>query len=105
MGTLDGKVAIVTGGGQGVGEGVALALADAGARVVVAGRTGSKVERTVATITDFLEQFAPLSLAAEWDNVGLLLGEDCRIRQESDLRRGQLQCSKGQADQCRIKRR
>jgi len=52
MGALDGKVAIVTGGGQGVGEGVALALADAGARVVVAGRTGSKVERTVATITE-----------------------------------------------------
>jgi meso-butanediol dehydrogenase/(S,S)-butanediol dehydrogenase/diacetyl reductase len=52
MGALEGKVAIVTGGGQGVGEGVALALADAGARVVVAGRTGSKVERTVATITE-----------------------------------------------------
>jgi dinuclear metal center YbgI/SA1388 family protein len=30
---------------------------------------------TVATIVRHLEQFAPTSLAAEWDNVGLLLGE------------------------------
>lgn len=52
MGVLDGKAAIVTGAGQGVGEGCALALADAGAKVVVAGRTFSKVERTAATITE-----------------------------------------------------
>src|ERR1700681_160823 len=30
---------------------------------------------SVVTVTDFLGQFAPLSLAAEWDNVGLLLGD------------------------------
>jgi len=30
---------------------------------------------TVATVAAFLERFAPLRLAAEWDNVGLLLGE------------------------------
>jgi dinuclear metal center YbgI/SA1388 family protein len=29
----------------------------------------------VADIADFMNQLAPLSLAAEWDNVGLLLGE------------------------------
>ncbi|MBE0479362.1 MAG: SDR family oxidoreductase [Dehalococcoidia bacterium] len=36
MGKLDGKAAIVTGAGQGVGRGVALALAKEGARVVIA---------------------------------------------------------------------
>jgi len=39
MGILDGRVAIVTGGGHGVGRGIALALSGAGARVVICGRT------------------------------------------------------------------
>jgi dinuclear metal center YbgI/SA1388 family protein len=30
---------------------------------------------TVATVIDFLEQIAPPNLAADWDNVGLLLGD------------------------------
>ncbi len=30
---------------------------------------------TVATIVEFLDRFAPRELAADWDNVGLLLGE------------------------------
>ena len=30
---------------------------------------------TIADLTTFLEAFAPLRLAAEWDNVGLLLGD------------------------------
>ena len=33
---LDGQVAVVTGGGRGIGEGLALGLAEAGADVVVA---------------------------------------------------------------------
>ena len=50
MGILDGKVAIVTGAGQGVGEGIAFALAKEGAAVVCGGRTESKVARTAHTI-------------------------------------------------------
>jgi dinuclear metal center YbgI/SA1388 family protein len=30
---------------------------------------------TVAAVVEFLERFAPLNLAADWDNVGLLLGQ------------------------------
>jgi 2-hydroxycyclohexanecarboxyl-CoA dehydrogenase len=52
MTRLDGKVAIVTGAGQGVGRGIALALAADGARVVVAGRTLDKVERVAKEIAE-----------------------------------------------------
>lgn len=45
---LDGKVAIVTGASHGIGEGIALALAQAGADVVCAARTRETLE-TVAT--------------------------------------------------------
>ncbi|HWA66495.1 MAG TPA: SDR family oxidoreductase [Mycobacteriales bacterium] len=50
MGRLDDKVVIVTGAGQGIGEGIALAAAAEGAKIVAAGRTLEKVERTIATI-------------------------------------------------------
>lgn len=44
MGILEGKVAVVTGAGQGVGRGIALALAAEGARVALVGRTLRKLE-------------------------------------------------------------
>jgi NAD(P)-dependent dehydrogenase (short-subunit alcohol dehydrogenase family) len=46
MGSLEGKVALVTGAGQGVGQGIALALADEGAAIALAGRTESKLRDT-----------------------------------------------------------
>ncbi len=45
------KVAIVTGGGGGIGSAVAISLAERGARVVVADLDGPAAERTAATIT------------------------------------------------------
>ena len=49
-GTLNGRKAIVTGGGQGVGRGIALALAAEGAAVALAGRTESKLLAVAAEI-------------------------------------------------------
>lgn len=46
MGALHGQVAVVTGAGQGVGQGIALALATEGVDVAVVGRTLGKLEET-----------------------------------------------------------
>ena len=50
MGILDGKVALVTGAGQGVGRGIALALAREGAVIAVVDRNGETAAETVVLI-------------------------------------------------------
>lgn len=50
MGVLDGKVALVTGAGRGMGRAYALAMAAEGARVVVNNRTLSLAEEVVGEI-------------------------------------------------------
>ena len=50
-GRLDGKVAIVTGAGQGIGEAIAVGYAREGAKVLITGRTLSKLEDVVGKIT------------------------------------------------------
>lgn len=45
---LDGKVAVVTGGSRGLGRGIAIALAQAGAQVLVTSRSGEAPETSAA---------------------------------------------------------
>mgnify|MGYP001812342774 CR=1 FL=1 len=50
FGNLEGKVAIVTGAGQGIGEGIAKVFSGAGAKVVVATRSAGNGQETVDDI-------------------------------------------------------
>ena len=47
---LKGTVAIITGAGQGIGEAIAKAYARAGAKLVITGRTMSKLEAVAEQI-------------------------------------------------------
>lgn len=48
--SLEGKAALVTGGGSGLGQAIAMGLAAAGASVAVSGRDSSKLDGTVSAI-------------------------------------------------------
>jgi len=63
---LDGKVAVVTGGGRGIGAAVAAALRDAGAEVVIA-------SRSEGVITDVTDVDSVRAMAAEVGPIDVLV--------------------------------
>jgi len=60
---MDGQVAVVTGAGRGIGQGIALAFAEMGAHVVCAARTDQEIEETAAKA----RSFGPRALAVRCD--------------------------------------
>jgi 7-alpha-hydroxysteroid dehydrogenase len=72
MGQLEGKVAVITGAGRGIGKAIALRYAHEGANVVVSSRTSAELEQTLAE--------AHLS-----DVRGLAVVADAMDREESRL--------------------
>jgi NAD(P)-dependent dehydrogenase (short-subunit alcohol dehydrogenase family) len=61
---LEGRVAIVTGAGQGIGEGIARGYAREGAKVIITGRTLSKLEDVAGKIRDEGGEVVPLEALA-----------------------------------------
>jgi 7-alpha-hydroxysteroid dehydrogenase len=72
---VDGKVALVTGAGRGIGRASALALAEGGADVVVAARTLEQVEQVAEEARAFGVRAEPVSFdVMELDRLGELVG-------------------------------
>ena len=59
---LDGKVALVTGGGTGIGKAIALKLAQNGAKVAIASRALSNVEQAAAELKKSSPAVLPLAM-------------------------------------------
>lgn len=72
MSEWEGKVAIVTGGGRGIGRATALRFGEAGAKVVVAARTAAQIE----AVADELRRAGGVCAAVPTD-----------VRQEDEVRR------------------
>ena len=83
---LSGKVAVVTGGGRGIGKAIAGALAAQGAHVVVAARTSAEIEKAASTIRAAGGSATPVQAdITDERQVGQLIGESLKLTGSVDI--------------------
>lgn len=75
---LSGKVALLTGGGRGIGAGIAMAMGRAGARTVLVARSRSELENQVDLIREAGGEAEGIPWDITADNAGKLVGEVIR---------------------------
>ena len=78
---LEGKCALVAGGGRGIGKAIALELAREGADVVVASRTESELQKTAKEIEDATgRRVVPMAFdVTQRDQVDRVVAESARV--------------------------
>jgi len=83
---LAGKVAIVTGGGRGIGRAVALALAGEGAAVVVSARTPSEIEEVAQAVRDLGQRALPVQAdVSQEGDVAAMVDQTLRVFGRADI--------------------
>jgi NAD(P)-dependent dehydrogenase (short-subunit alcohol dehydrogenase family) len=85
MGKLDGKVAIVTGGGSGIGKGIARVFFAEGCRVVIAARGLERLEQATREIGDGANVVAVQTDVTSEDSIRNLFEETLRLFGRLDI--------------------
>ncbi len=84
--SLTGKIAVVTGSAQGIGQAIAITLAQDGADVVVADLDANRCEETVARVQQLGRKAMAVSVnVGDWDQVKAMMGQVVKEWERIDI--------------------